>query len=339
MRHRFLGRSGLQVPVLTYGNWLTHGESIDQDLSSRCVAAALDAGITAFDTADTYADGAAEETLGVALRGARRQSLVLSTKVFFPTGPDPRGKNDMGLSRKHVSESIDASLRRLGTDYVDVYYAHRYDLFTPLEETMQAFADIVRSGKALYIGVSEWTDEQLRAGHALARELGFSLIANQSQYSLLWRVTEERVIPTAQELGISQVVWSPLAQGVLTGKYLPGQPVPSDSRAGDTAGGGARMIEQWMRDDVLEAVQRIRPIADDLSLSVAQLALAWTLANDGVASAVIGASRPEQVAQNAVAAEVELSRDVLDALDVELGAVAITDPERTEAFTPKARAL
>src|SRR5690349_23535215 len=221
MEFRYLGRSGLKISALTYGNWLTHGSQVENDTAAACVRAALDAGITSFDTADAYANTAAETVLGEALKGERRASLEIFTKVYWPTGP--KGPNDSGLSRKHILESIDGSLRRLRTDYVDLYQAHRYDTETPLEETMLAFADVVRSGKALYIGVSEWTAEQIQAGQALATDLGVHLISNQPQYSMLWRVIEDEVVPTCAELGLSQVVFSPLAQGVLTGKYLPGQ--------------------------------------------------------------------------------------------------------------------
>ena len=229
MEHRYLGNSGLKISEITYGNWLTHGSQVENDTATKCVHAALDAGISTFDTADVYANTVAEQVLGDALKGQRRESLEIFTKVYFPTGP--KGHNDTGLSRKHIRESIDASLRRLGTDYVDLYQAHRYDDATPLEETMQAFADVVRSGKALYIGVSEWNADQLRAGHQLARELGIQLVSNQPQYSMLWRVIEERVVPTSRELGISQIVWSPVAQGILTGKYKPGAEAPEGSRA------------------------------------------------------------------------------------------------------------
>jgi len=209
------------------------------------VRAALAAGITTFDTADVYANGKAEEVLGAALRGERRESLEVFTKVYWPVGPDPKGKNDTGLSRKHIIEGIDGSLRRLQMDYVDLYQAHRYDSFTPLEETMQAFADVVRAGKALYIGVSEWTAEQIRAGHELARQLGVNLVSSQPQYSMLWRVIEDEVVPTCTELGISQIVWSPIAQGVLTGKYKPGQDAPAGSRATDTKGGADLAMCCW----------------------------------------------------------------------------------------------
>src|SRR3954471_14912970 len=258
MEFRFLGRSGLKISAITYGNWLTHGSQVENDVAKSCVAAALDAGITSFDTADVYAKGAAESVLGEALAGQRRESLEIFTKLYWPTGPG--GPNDSGLSRKHVMESINASLRRLRTDYVDLYQAHRYDTFTPLEETMQAFADVVRAGKALYIGVSEWTAEHIRAAHGLAKDLGVSLVSSQPQYSMLWRIIEGEVVPTCQELGIGQIVWSPIAQGVLTGKYLPGKQAPAGSRATDDK--GSAMISRFMRDEVLEAVQKLKPLAD-----------------------------------------------------------------------------
>ncbi|TFB67496.1 aldo/keto reductase family protein [Cryobacterium sp. Hz9] len=326
MEFRYLGNSGLKVSEITYGNWLTHGSQIENDTATACVRAALDAGISSFDTADVYANTVAEQVLGDALRGERRQSIEIFTKVFGPTGP--KGHNDTGLSRKHILESIDGSLTRLQTDYVDLYQAHRYDVETPLEETMQAFADIVRQGKALYIGVSEWNAEQLRAGHTLARELGFQLISNQPQYSMLWRVIESEVVPAAEELGVSQIVWSPIAQGVLTGKYLPGQAPLAGSRATDTQG-GANMIKRWMSEPVLTGVQKLRPIADELGLTMAQLALAWVLANKNVASAIMGASRPEQVADNVKAAGVHLDADVLTRIDAAVRDLAEFDPRKT----------
>jgi aryl-alcohol dehydrogenase-like predicted oxidoreductase len=334
MRYRHLGRSGLKVTEITYGNWLTHGSQVEADVASACVRAALDHGITSFDTADVYANTKAEEVLGEALAGERRESLEIFTKVYFPTGP--KGPNDTGLSRKHILESINGSLRRLRTDYVDLYQAHRFDYATPLEETMQAFADVVRSGKALYIGVSEWTAQQLRAGSELAKQLNIQLISSQPQYSMLWRVIEGEVVPTSHELGISQIVWSPIAQGVLTGKYQPGQAPPEGSRATDTAG-GAQMIKSWMRDEVLERVQRLRPIADDLGLSMAQLAVAWVLQNDNVAAALVGASRPEQVADNVKASGVTLDADVLARIDEALGDVVERDPRKTDDVSPKER--
>jgi len=326
MEFRYLGNSGLKISEITYGNWLTHGSQVENDVATQCVRAALDAGITTFDTADTYANTAAETVLGEALKGERRQSLEIFTKVYWPTGP--KGHNDTGLSRKHIMESIDGSLERLQTDYVDLYQAHRYDHETPLEETMQAFADVVRQGKALYIGVSEWNAEQIRAGAALAKELGFQLISNQPQYSMLWRVIEGEVVPASKQLGLSQIVWSPIAQGVLTGKYKPGQPLPEGSRATDEKG-GADMIKRFMRDEVLEAVQRLQPVADEAGLTLAQLAIAWTLQNENVASAIVGASRPEQVTDNVKAAGVTLDADALAAIDAALGDIPERDASKT----------
>jgi aryl-alcohol dehydrogenase-like predicted oxidoreductase len=254
--------------------------------------------------------------------------------VYWPTGP--AGHNDVGLSRKHIMESINGSLQRLGTDYVDLYQAHRYDTETPLEETMQAFADIVRQGKALYIGVSEWTAEQIRAGHALSRELGFSLVSSQPQYSMLWRVIEDEVVPTCRELGIGQIVWSPIAQGVLTGKYEPGQAPPEGSRATDEKG-GADMIKRFMSDDVLSRVQKLRPVADDLNLTMAQLAVAWVLQNDNVSAALVGASRPEQVHDNVKAAGVKIPAEAMARIDEALGDVVERDPGKTAENAPATR--
>ncbi|WP_407343866.1 aldo/keto reductase family protein [Pengzhenrongella phosphoraccumulans] len=334
VNHRYLGNSGLKISEITYGNWLTHGSQVENDAATACVRAALDVGITTFDTADVYANTAAETVLGDALRGERRESVEVFTKVYWPTGPG--GPNDCGLSRKHIMESINGSLTRLRTDYVDLYQAHRYDTETPLEETMQAFADIVRQGKALYIGVSEWTADQIRAGHALSKELGFQLISSQPQYSMLWRVIEPEVVPTSRELGMSQIVWSPVAQGVLTGKYVPGQPLPAGSRATDTKG-GADMIKRFMNDDVLTRVQGLRPIAAELDLSLAQLAVAWVLQNDNVAAALIGASRPEQVVENAKASGVTIPAELLARIDEVLGDVVVRDPGMTTRTAPKTR--
>jgi len=334
VNYRYLGNSGLKVSEITYGNWVTHASQVDDSAAIATVHAALEAGITTFDTADTYANTAAETVLGKALKDQRRESLEIFTKVYFPTGP--KGPNDTGLSRKHILESIDGSLRRLGTDYVDLYQAHRYDYETPLEETFQAFADIVRQGKALYIGVSEWTAEQLRAGHALATELGVQLISNQPQYSMLWRVIEGKVVPASQELGISQIVWSPMAQGVLSGKYLPGQPVPEGSRATDEKS-GARFIKRFLRDEVLEAVQRLKPVAVEAGLTMPQLAVAWVLQNPNVAAALVGASRPEQIASNVAASGVKLDADALAAIDTALAGVVYDDAEDTYSVSPRTR--
>ncbi len=327
-----LGRSGFKVSELTYGNWVTHGSQIGDEAAIACVRAALDCGITSFDTADVYARGRAEEILGRALRGERREGLEIFTKVYGPMGDGP---NEVGLSRKHIREGIDASLRRLGLDYVDLYQAHRYDHETPLEETMQAFADVVRAGKALYIGVSEWRAEEIRRARALADDLGVPLVSNQPQYSALYRVPEAEVIPACRELGLGQVVWSPLAQGVLTGKYAPGSPPPEGSRATDEAGGGAKFIERWMRDDVLERVQELRPLAGEAGLSMAGLALAWVLQEENVASAIIGASRPEQVRDNVAAAGVTLDPELKARMDELLAPVAATDPALTTSPNPR----
>jgi aryl-alcohol dehydrogenase-like predicted oxidoreductase len=334
MEFRYLGASGLKISEITYGNWLTHGSQVENDIATECVRAALDAGISTFDTADVYANTKAETVLGEALKGERRESLEIFTKVFGPIGP--QGHNDLGLSRKHIMEAIDGSLARLQTDYVDLYQAHRYDYETPLEETMQAFADIVRQGKVLYIGVSEWTAEQLRAGHSLAQELGVHLISNQPQYSMLWRIIEGEVIPASQELGVSQVVWSPIAQGVLTGKYKPGQKPPSGSRATDQKG-GADMIQRFMNDDVLTRVQALKPVADELGLSQAQLAIAWVLQNDNVATAIIGASRPDQVHENVKAAGIRIPAEALATIDEALGDIVERDPAKTLESSPKTR--
>jgi aryl-alcohol dehydrogenase-like predicted oxidoreductase len=324
LNNRHLGKSGLVVSEISCGNWITHGSQVKKDAALACVRAALEEGITTFDTADVYANTRAEEVLGEALAGQRRQGLEIFTKVYWPTGP---GANDRGLSRKHILESIHGSLRRLRTDYVDVYQAHRYDFETPLEETMTAFADLVRQGKVLHVGVSEWTAEQIERAAALARELRVPLVSNQPQYSMLWRVIEAQVIPTCEKLGLGQLVWSPIAQGVLTGKYLPGQPPPRDSRATDPS--GSQFIASFMTDDVLTRVQWLKPIAQDVGLSMAQLAVAWVLQNRNVSSAIIGASRPEQVRENAKAAGVRLDTAILRKIDEVLGDIVVRDPKKT----------
>jgi aryl-alcohol dehydrogenase-like predicted oxidoreductase len=328
MEIRNLGRSGLKVSAISYGNWLTHGSQVEEDAALACVRQALDEGITTFDTADVYANTKAESVLGKALQGERRESLEIFTKVYWPTGPGKH--NDHGLSRKHILESINGSLERLGTDHVDLYQAHRYDYETPLEETMEAFADVVHSGKAHYIGVSEWRAEEIRAAHALARELRIPLVSNQPQYNMLWRVIEAEVVPTCEELGLGQVVFSPIAQGVLTGKYKPGQPHPEGSRATDEKG-GADMISRYLKDDVLEAVQQLQPVADELGLTMAALSVAWVLQNPNVSSAIIGASRPEQVTQNVKAAGVTLEPAVLERIDAALDGLVERDPARTKS--------
>ena len=331
MEHRRLGRSGLLISELAYGNWITHASQVAEDAAIACVHAALDAGITTFDTADVYAGTKAEVVLGKALSGQRREGLEIFSKVYWPVGP---GVNDRGLSRKHIMEACHGSLRRLGVDYLDLYQAHRYDYSTPLEETLRAFDDLVRQGKVLYVGVSEWRAEEIEAAVALAEEMGFDrIVSNQPQYSALWRVIETEVDPTCRRLGVGQLVWSPLAQGVLTGKYQPGQAPPEQSRA--TSQEGSAFIARWLDDDVLTAVQKLAPIAAELDLSMGQLALAWVLDNDNVSAALIGASRPEQVAENVKASGVKLDADVKGRIDAILADVAITDPAMTKS--PKAR--
>ncbi len=334
VNYRYLGNSGFKVSEITYGNWVTHASQVGDDAAVATVHKALDLGITSFDTADAYANTAAEVVLAKALKGQERANVEIFTKVYWPIGR--KGPNDSGLSRKHLMDGIHGSLRRLDVDYVDLYQAHRYDYETPLEETMQAFADIVRQGKALYIGVSEWTAEQLRDGHALAKELGFQLVSNQPQYSALWRVIEGKVVPTSEELGISQIVWSPMAQGVLSGKYLPGQPVPDGSRATDEKS-GANFISRFMKDDVLTAVQSLKPIAEQAGLTLPQLAIAWVLQNPNVAAALVGASRPEQLEDSVKASGVVLDAEVLSAIDSALAPVAVTDVEQTYTVSPKSR--
>lgn len=327
MEHRRLGRSGLLISELAYGNWITHASQVEEDTAIACVHAALSAGITTFDTADVYAGTKAEVVLGKALAGQRREGLEIFSKVYWPVGPGP---NDRGLSRKHIMEACHGSLRRLGVDYLDLYQAHRYDYATPLEETLRAFDDLVRQGKVLYIGVSEWRAEEIEAAVKLAEEMGLErIISNQPQYSALWRVIEAEVDPTCRRLGIGQLVWSPLAQGVLTGKYLPGQPPPDLSRA--TSPEGAAFISRWLSDEVLTAVAQLRPIAQEMDLTLGQLALAWVLSNDNVAAALIGASRPEQVAENVKASGVKLNADVKGRIDAILAPVALTDPALTKS--------
>ncbi len=331
MEHRHLGRSGLKVSEISYGNWITHGSQVEEDAAVACVHAALDSGITTFDTADVYAGTRAEAVLGRALSGQRREGLEIFTKVFWPTGP---GQNDRGLSRKHIRESIEGSLRRLGTDYVDLYQAHRYDHETPLEETLRAFDDLVRQGKVLYVGVSEWDASMIRRAVEIADEMGFDrLVSNQPQYSALYRVIEAEVVPTSVELGLGQIVWSPIAQGVLTGKYLPGQPPPEGSRATDPTSG--HFTERLRTDEILSRVQGLRPLAEQAGLSMAQLAVAWVLQHDFVSSAIVGASRPEQVLDNVGASGVRLEADLMAAIDEVLGDVVVTDPSLTVSPNPR----
>jgi aryl-alcohol dehydrogenase-like predicted oxidoreductase len=327
MEHRRLGRSGMLVSEVSYGNWLTHGSQVEADQAKACVREALDVGITTFDTADVYAQTKAETVLGEALAGERRESYELFTKVYWPTGP---GKNDRGLSRKHILESCNASLKRLQTDHIDLYQAHRFDSETPLEETLRAFDDLVRAGKVMYIGVSEWRAEQIEEALTIADSMGLDrIVSNQPQYNMLWRVIESEVVPLCQREGIGQVVWSPIAQGVLTGKYLPGQPPPEGSRATDPTGGG--FIKRFLQDDVLTRVQALKQIADDAGMTMAQLAIAWVLDNPNVSSAIVGATRPEQVRDNAAAAGKRIEDDLRASINDILEGVIVTDPSKTQS--------
>jgi aryl-alcohol dehydrogenase-like predicted oxidoreductase len=325
MEYRHLGSSGLIVSEIAYGNWITHGSQVAEDAAVSCVKAAMDAGITTFDSADVYAGGRAEEVLGRALTGVRRDSVEIFTKVYWPMGSS---RNDRGLSRKHILRSAEDSLRRLGTDYIDLYQAHRYDYETPLEETLRAFDDLVRAGKVLYIGVSEWRASEIAAALRIAGEMGLDrIVSNQPQYSMLWRVIESEIVPLCTQEGIGQLVFSPIAQGVLTGKYLPGATPPADSRATDSS--GANFIKRYLRDQVLTAVQALKPLADEAGLSMAQLAVAWTLQNPDVSAALVGATRPEQVLENCVASGVRLDAALMSRIDEVLGEVVERDPART----------
>jgi aryl-alcohol dehydrogenase-like predicted oxidoreductase len=325
MEHRHLGRSGLKVSEIAYGNWITHGSQVAEDAAKACVEAALDEGITTFDTADVYAGTRAEQVLGRALHGIRRESVEIFTKVYWPTGPGP---NDRGLSRKHIMESAHASLRRLQTDYLDLYQAHRYDHATPLEETLRAFDDLVRQGKVLYVGVSEWRAEEIASALRIAGQLGLDrIVSNQPQYNMIWRVIESEVIPLCEKEGIGQIVWSPIAQGALTGKYLPGQSHPQGSRATDPSGSG--FMTSYLTDDVLGRVQQLKPLADEAGLSLAQLAIAWVLHNSNVSAAIIGATRPEQVRENVRASGVRLGDGLLRRIDEVLGPLVERDAAKT----------
>ena len=333
MEHRRLGSTGMYVSEITYGNWITHGSQVEAAAAIKCVKEAFECGITSYDTADVYAGTRAETVLGTALKGRRRESYELFTKVYWPTGT---GKNDRGLSRKHIMESCHASLKRLKTDYIDLYQAHRFDYETPLEETLSAFDDLIRQGKVHYIGFSEWNAEQISAALKIQDAKGYNrFVSSQPQYSMLWRVIESKVIPLSQKEGIGQIVWSPIGQGVLTGKYLPGKKAPAGSRATDKKG-GANMISRFMNDEVLTAVQRLIPIAKKLDLTPAQLAIAWVLQNPNVSSAIIGATKPSQIKENVKASGVKLDASVMQEIDKAIGSIAERDPAKT--ISPKPRA-
>ena len=319
MRYRRLGRWGVKVSTVGLGSWLTYGGTVEEDAATACIAQAYDAGVNFFDTANSYNRGRAEEVVGAALARYPRESYVLATKVFMPMGEGP---NDRGLSRKHIREQSDASLRRLGADYIDLYQCHRYDSDVPLEETCRAMDDLIRAGKVLYWGTSEWTAEQIRAAVALCEARGWSRpVSNQPQYSALWRRVEESVLPTSTELGLGQVVWSPLAMGVLTGKYASTADVPADSRA---ASSQREFMRRFWSEEVLDAVQSLQPLAAEAGCSLAQLALAWCLRQPAVASVITGASKPSHVVDNVAAADLDIDPAIFDAMDARLGPVAPT---------------
>jgi aryl-alcohol dehydrogenase-like predicted oxidoreductase len=322
----------MYVSEISYGNWITHGSQVESEAAIKCVREALSQGITTFDTADVYANTKAEVVLAKALKGVRRESYELFTKVYWPTGP---GKNDRGLSRKHIMESCHASLKRLKTDHIDLYQLHRFDFETPLEESLSALDDLVRQGKVMYVGFSEWTAEQIARGLKIQDQRGYDrFVSSQPQYSALWRVIEAEVVPLSQREGIGQIVWSPMAQGVLTGKYLPGKKAPAGSRATDKKSGAA-MISRWMKDDVLEAVQLLKPIAESVDLSMSQLALAWVLQNPNVSSAIMGATKPAQIRDNVKASGVKLPAEVMKAIDGAIGKVAERDPKKNVSPNPR----
>jgi aryl-alcohol dehydrogenase-like predicted oxidoreductase len=314
MNLRKLGASDLQVSEISLGSWLTYSGGVEREQARACVDAAFDAGINFIDTANVYGQGAAEEVLGEVLAGRDRSSYVLATKVYFPMSA-----SDRGLSAQQIHKQIDASLKRLRTDHVDLYQCHRYDDDTPLQETMTALTEVVREGKARYIGFSEWPVARVQESLAMADVERW--VSSQPQYSMIWRKPEAELIPLCEREEISQIVWSPLAQGVLTGKYLPGEPPPADSRAASESMSG--FIDRLIAPPVLEAVQRLKPIAEGAGVTLPQLALAWVLRQANVASAIVGATRPEQVHANASASGIELDDATLTAIDDALADVVV----------------
>ena len=323
----------MYVSEISYGNWITHGSQVESDAAIKCVKTAYELGITTFDTADVYAGTKAETVLGKALKGMRRESYELFTKVYWPTGT---GKNDRGLSRKHIIESCNASLKRLQTDHIDLYQMHRFDYETPVEESLSAFDDLIRAGKVHYIGFSEWNAAQISNALKIQDERGYNrFVSSQPQYSALWRVIETEVVPLSIAEGIGQIVWSPMAQGILSGKYLPGKKAPAGSRATDKKS-GAGMISGWMRDEVLTAVQKLKPIAEEAGLSMSQMAIAWVLQNPNVSSAIMGATTSKQVKENVKASGIKLSADTMKAIDKALGNLPEKDPKKNESPNPRA---
>ncbi|GAC1496718.1 MAG: aldo/keto reductase family protein [Vulcanimicrobiaceae bacterium] len=321
MRYRHLGRSGVKVSVVGLGSWLTYGGSVEEDAARACIARAYERGINFFDTANVYARGRAEEVVGRAIAAFPRESIVLATKVFYTMGDGP---NDRGLSRKHVVEQCHASLRRLGVEYVDLYQCHRYDRTTPLDETVSVMNDLVRQGKILYWGVSEWSADQIAAAVSLARARGWAEpVSNQPQYSALWRRVEERVFPACADFGLGNVVWSPLAMGILTGKYADAAKPPAGTRA---AGASAEMMEDYFTQPVLDAVANLAPLANEAGATMGQLALAWCLRRTEVSSAIVGATKAEHVDDNAAAADLDIDASIFARMDALLEPVAPHEP-------------
>ncbi len=321
MRYRTLGRWGVSVSTVGLGSWLTYGGAVEEATARACIVRAYERGITFFDTANVYARGRSEEVVGRALADFRRESIVLATKVYFPMGDGP---NDRGLSRKHVTEQCHLSLRRLGVDYIDLYQCHRYDRATPLEETVSVMNDLVRAGKILYWGTSEWNADQIAGAVTLARARGWAEpVSNQPQYSAIWRRVEERVLPTCGRFGLGNVVWSPLAMGILTGKYADADAPPSGTRA---AGSSADMMEDYFKQPVLDAVQRVRPLADEADTSLACLALAWCLRRPEVSSVIVGATRAQHVDDNVAAADLDVDPSIFARMDAILAPVAPHEP-------------
>ncbi|MGO4499333.1 aldo/keto reductase family protein [Paenibacillus sp. 2RAB27] len=324
MKYRNMGRSGLKVSEIALGSWLTYGTAAEQKAADACIAKAFESGINFFDTANAYNRGEGEKAMGAALKGYTRSSYVLSTKVYFPMGDGP---NDRGLSRKHILEQCDASLKRLGVDYIDIYFCHRYDVHTPLEETLRALDDLVTQGKIIYPAVSEWNGAQITEAAAIAERLRLRpLISNQPIYNMFERYIEREVLPVSEQKGLGQVVFSPLAQGILTGKYKLGQPLPADSRAANDSVNG--VINSYLNDRVLQTVHELEQVAQGLDISIAQLAIAWVLRQPGVSSALIGATKPEQIEENVKAVDVELDTAALEQIEAILKGVADFSPAR-----------
>ncbi|PTQ57236.1 MAG: voltage-gated potassium channel beta subunit [Candidatus Carbobacillus altaicus] len=319
MQYRKLGKTGLKVSEISLGSWLTYGATVEKETAIKTIHRAYELGINFFDTANVYARGEAEKVVGEALKSFPRESYVLATKVFWPMGDGP---NDRGLSRKHVMEQAHASLKRLGVDYVDIYYAHRYDPETPVEETLRAFDDLVRQGKVLYVGVSEWTAAQIREALAIAdQKLLDRIVVNQPVYNMFNRYIEKEIIPLSEKEGLAQVVFSPLAQGVLTGKYKLGEPIPEGTRAADPK--VRPMIERYMDEKLLQAVERLVEVARELDITPSQLALAWVLRQKNVASALVGASRVEQIEENAASSGIVLNGETIERIESILQGVSI----------------